>query len=47
MAEEKGRQFDPALIDLLLDHLDAFLTIREQFTDSSDELQELMTLIER
>lgn len=31
--EARGRQFEPALVDLLLDHLDAFEAIRIQYPD--------------
>lgn len=31
--EEKGRHFDPQLIDIFFDHLDEFITIRETFKD--------------
>lgn len=30
---ERGRHFDPRLIDLFLDNLDAFIAIRDQFRD--------------
>ncbi|MDD5052648.1 MAG: HD domain-containing protein [Sulfuricurvum sp.] len=31
--EERGKHFDPQLIDIFFNHLDKFLTIREQFKD--------------
>jgi len=31
--EERGRQFDPALVDILLGKLDEFLEIRRGFLD--------------
>ncbi|TKD70480.1 HD domain-containing phosphohydrolase [Pseudalkalibacillus hwajinpoensis] len=31
--KEKGKQFDPVLIDLFLKHLDGFLAIKEQYDD--------------
>ncbi|WP_108649945.1 response regulator [Dongshaea marina] len=31
--EEKGRQFDPTLVDLMLDNLDQFLEIRDTYKD--------------
>jgi response regulator RpfG family c-di-GMP phosphodiesterase len=31
--EERGRQFDPALVDILLGKLDEFLEIRREFLD--------------
>ncbi|MEA3352775.1 MAG: PAS domain S-box protein [Campylobacterota bacterium] len=31
--EEKGKQFDPLLVDLFLDNLDKFLEIRDKFVD--------------
>lgn len=34
LREERGKQFDPALVDLLLDNLDAFTTLRQQFPDT-------------
>jgi putative two-component system response regulator len=38
MAQERGRHFDPRLVDLLLDNLDDFLTIREYMADGPDDL---------
>lgn len=34
--EERGKHFDPALIDIFFEHLDEFLTIREQLKDIID-----------
>jgi HD-GYP domain-containing protein (c-di-GMP phosphodiesterase class II) len=31
--EERGKQFDPQLIDIFFDHLDEILTIRDKFAD--------------
>lgn len=31
--EQRGKQFDPTLVDLLLDRFDAFVAIRQQFPD--------------
>jgi len=31
--EERGKHFDPKLVDIFLDNLDAFLTIRDKFKD--------------
>ena len=31
--DERGRHFDPKLVDLLTDHLDRFLAIRDRFAD--------------
>jgi len=31
--EERGKHFDPVLVDIFFDHLDEFLTIREHFKD--------------
>ncbi|WP_153731681.1 HD domain-containing phosphohydrolase [Sporosarcina obsidiansis] len=36
MAEERGKQFDPRLVDLFLDNLDQFIAIRDEFIDGSD-----------
>lgn len=33
LKEEKGKQFDPKLIEIFLDNLDDFLAIRDQFPD--------------
>jgi response regulator RpfG family c-di-GMP phosphodiesterase len=35
--ENSGRQFDPALVELLLANLDTFKALREQFPDSTDQ----------
>ena len=32
--EERGEHFDPTLVDLLMEHLDEFLIIRDKFKDS-------------
>jgi len=34
--EEKGKQFDPQLIDIFFEHLDEFLQVRDQFQDIID-----------
>ncbi|MFA6630597.1 MAG: HD domain-containing phosphohydrolase, partial [Sulfuricurvum sp.] len=31
--EERGKHFDPALVDIFFAHLDKFLTVREHFKD--------------
>lgn len=36
MKEERGKQFDPGLVDLFLDNLDQFIEIRDEFVDGSD-----------
>jgi response regulator RpfG family c-di-GMP phosphodiesterase len=33
--EQRGRHFDPQLVDLLFEHLDEFLEIRQHFIDSN------------
>ncbi|MCM3757100.1 HD domain-containing protein [Sporosarcina aquimarina] len=33
MSEQRGKQFDPTLIDLFLAHLDEFVAIRDSFSD--------------
>ena len=38
--EERGRHFDPKLVDLFLEHLDEFLRIRDTFCDKSDFMKE-------
>ncbi len=39
--EEKGRHFDPILIDLFFENLDKFLAIRDTYTDEYEELNPL------
>lgn len=34
---ERGRHFEPRLVDLLLEHQDAFFAIRDQYPDDPDE----------
>ncbi|MFL9593688.1 HD domain-containing phosphohydrolase [Aeromonas schubertii] len=34
IAEERGRHFDPQLVDLMLDNMDRFLAIRDQYRDT-------------
>ena len=36
MTDEKGKQFDPLLVDILLSHLDDFLAIRDAYPDNPD-----------
>lgn len=36
MEEQRGKQFDPQLIDIFLDNLDQFIVIRDEFVDGSD-----------
>lgn len=33
LEEERGRHFDPALIDIMIENFDEFLSVREQFPD--------------
>lgn len=33
MSQQRGKQFDPALIDIFLEHLDEFVAIRDRYTD--------------
>lgn len=33
LADEKGKQFDPVLVDILLSHLDEFIAIRDAYPD--------------
>lgn len=33
MSEQRGKQFDPDLIDIFLEHLDEFVAIRDRYTD--------------
>lgn len=35
--EERGKHFDPKLVDIFFDNLDEFLKVREQFKDVTDE----------
>jgi PAS domain S-box-containing protein len=35
--EEKGKQFDPKLVDIFFEHLDEFLAIRDKFQDKVGE----------
>ena len=39
--EERGRHFDPVLIDLFFENLDRFLVIRNTYTDEYEELDPL------
>ena len=39
--EEKGRHFDPVLIDLFFENLDKFLAIRDTYKDEYEELDPL------
>ncbi|RVU40278.1 response regulator [Rheinheimera riviphila] len=36
LADEKGKQFDPMLVDILLSQVDAFIAIRDAFPDQMD-----------
>ncbi|WP_301108118.1 HD domain-containing phosphohydrolase [Sporosarcina sp.] len=36
MKEERGKQFDPGLVDLFLENLDRFIEIRDEFVDGCD-----------
>lgn len=46
MAKERGSHFDPELHDLFIASMDEILEIRDQFPDSSDEMPNILTLIE-
>jgi HD-GYP domain-containing protein (c-di-GMP phosphodiesterase class II) len=37
LRDERGRHFDPRLVDLLLTHLDDFLVVRDRFADPSED----------
>jgi len=37
LENEKGRHFDPQLVDLFINNLDKFLTIKEEFKDVDDD----------
>nr|WP_275856303.1 HD domain-containing phosphohydrolase [Sulfurimonas sp. MAG313] len=37
--EERGEHFDPNLVDLLFEHLDAFLEVRDKFTDNESTVE--------
>lgn len=37
LKEERGETFDPALVDLFLDNLDAFVTIKNQYQETQQE----------
>jgi PAS domain S-box-containing protein len=39
--EEKGKHFDPVLIDLFFENLDKFLAIRDMYIDENEELDPL------
>lgn len=38
MREGRGKHFDPAIVDLLLDNLDDFLAIGAEHADRAEEL---------
>jgi len=40
LKEERGKHFDPKLVDIFFEHLDEFLAIRDQYNDSSSFMQE-------
>jgi len=40
MRDQRGRHFDPAILDILLDNLDEFLAIRDQFADAPPQAGE-------
>ncbi|WP_457750046.1 nitrate- and nitrite sensing domain-containing protein [Sulfurimonas sp.] len=40
LKEEKGKHFDPKLIDIFFEHLNEFLAIRDHYNDSSSFMQE-------
>ncbi|WP_334313357.1 HD-GYP domain-containing protein [Psychrosphaera algicola] len=37
LKEERGKQFEPKLVDILLEHVDEFIAIRDAFPDSMEE----------
>lgn len=39
--EEKGKHFDPKLVDILFENLDRFLEIREKYSDITEQSSEL------
>ena len=39
LKEERGKHFDPQLIDIFFDHLDEFLEIRDYFSDQSSAMR--------
>ncbi len=40
LQEERGKHFDPKLIDIFFEHLDKFLNIRDAFSDKSSYMKE-------
>ncbi len=40
LKEEKGKHFDPKLIEIFFEHLDEFLKIRDYYTDTSSFMKE-------
>ena len=40
LKEERGKHFDPKLIDIFFEHLDEFLYIRDSFSDESSYMKE-------
>ena len=38
LAEQRGRHFEPRLVDLFLGHLDDFLSIRERYAEPAEQL---------
>jgi len=40
LKEERGKHFDPKLVDIFFEHLDEFLAIRDKYNDSSSFMQE-------
>ena len=40
LKEERGKHFDPTLIDIFFEHLDDFLEIRDHYRDTSSFMQE-------
>ena len=45
MAEERGRQFDPALLDVFFDHLDEFLAIKADLPDRAPVQENIRLLV--
>jgi len=40
LRDERGKHFDPKLIDIFFEHLDEFIHIRDHYTDTSSFMQE-------
>jgi response regulator RpfG family c-di-GMP phosphodiesterase len=42
--EERGKQFDPVLVDIFFQHIDEFLKIRNEFRDNNLKLNDLVLI---